>query len=227
MQVLIERTYFTLTKYASKFAFFFIIQCTVQLISPFAELKGVAPGSATGIWIELLVALLTIWNFAYLLHICMDIKSGKDEGLVELIINATYDAPAFLLYSLLYGLTVMAGSFLLVLPGLYFLIFHYFAPIASIINPEANDGDESYLGFSRRIVKPHWGKVVIFFFILLVLNGLVPTVSYMPQFADLRLTLRMSLVPIEVLLVLFGDILAIELYYYLRDFKPVSDENPL
>lgn len=205
-----------LVTHYQRFIIFFFFQCLIQLLSPIGEIMGMGPGSMPGVWLELLVAALTIWNFTYLLHILMDIESGKSEDMIELFVQATYDAPAFFLYSLLYGLSIMLGAFLLVIPGFYFMIFNYFAPIASVMNPDSDDVDGSYFKFSRRLVKPHWGKMIIFFIILLVLNGLIPSLGMVPQLADVRLILDIGLIPLEVLMVLVGDILAVQLYRYLK-----------
>lgn len=227
MLPVLNSTWNTLTTHFSRFIPFIIFQCLVQVISPLSEYYGVAPGSPTAVWVELFIAALTIWNFTYLLHLLMDIKKGGDEDLVELIITATYDTPAFFLYSLLYGLTIMVGFVFFIVPGIYFFIFHYFAPIASVIDPEANDGDESYFAYSRRLVKPHWGKVLAFLIILFILNAIVPALNFIPQFKDFRLTMDIILTPIEVLMVLFGDILAVETYCFLKNHNDLSDEIDL
>ena len=211
----------------SRFVAFFVIECLIQMFSPLAESRGVMPGTATHMWVGLLGGLLSIWNFTHFLHIVLEIRAGKDEGFVERIIQATYDAPAFLLYSLMYGLTMMLGALLLLIPGLYFCIFHYFAPLASVLDPEANEGKESYFAYSRRLVNPHWGKVIVFFISILILNGFVPSLSFIPALKEYRVTIDMGLTPLAVLLGLIGDVLAVNLYYFLRDFKPLDDEKSL
>lgn len=227
MQLILSNSWNLLTSHLARFVPFFILQCFIQLISPLAETYGILPGSQPAVWVELLSAALTIWNFSYLLHLIMSIKANKPEDFMELIIRATYDCPAFFLYSLLYGLSFLFGLFFLVIPGIYFFIFNYFAPIASILDPEANEGGESYFTYSRRLVKPHWGKIVIFLFILLILNAFIPSLNFVPEFKDIRLSLDFALTPVEVVMVLFGDILAVETYYFLKNHNDLGDEEVL
>lgn len=213
---LLNDSWITLLRDPQRFLIFFVFQCFIQLLSPVGEVMGIQPGSMPGVLLELLVAALTIWNFTYLIHVLMDMEKGTEESSIELFIQATYDTPAFFLYSLMYGLTFALGAILLIIPGLYFLIFHYFAPMISVIDPDADEGDETYFSLSRKLVKPHWGKVIGFFLILLVLNLSIPAINIFPQLKDIRLVLDMGLVPLEVFLILIGDVLAYKFYFFLK-----------
>ncbi|MBK22744.1 MAG: hypothetical protein CME70_01960 [Halobacteriovorax sp.] len=217
----------TLITQPLRFVVFFILQCIILSFSPFLELQGIKAGSALYLSVDLLVALLTVWNFTYLLHIVLDLRENKNEGNIELMIQATYDAPTFFLYSLLYGLTIMAGALALIIPGLYFCLFHYFAPFASIIDPEVNEGEDSYLSYSRKLVKPKWLMVAGFFILLLILNGIVPAITMSPFFEHIRLTLEFSLIPVETLLVLIGDLIAVETYFFLKAYNKLGDDSSL
>ncbi len=217
----------TLFSYPKRFAIFFILQCIIQFFSPYLEVLGIKAGSAAYVSVDILVALLTVWNFTFLLHILIDLRREEEKGTLEILKEATYDAPTFFLYSLLYGLTIMAGAIALIIPGIYFCVFHYFAPFASIIDPEVNEGEDSYLSYSRKLVGPKWLTVTGFFILLLILNGLVPAITMSPFVKDIRLTLEFALIPVETLFVLIGDLIAIETYFFLKAYKDLGDDSSL
>ncbi len=211
----------------SKFFIFLILQTLIQLISVTAELFGIAPGTAPDIWVQILSGILTIWNFCYLVQVYRIIKENKEVDFLDQILDATYDSFTFFLHSLLYGLTIMVGLFLFVVPGFYCFIFHYFAPFAAILKPEINEGDESYLSFSRKIVKPFWGSVVGFFIVMFILNLTVTGITSLPFLGEARLTLSALLTPLDAVFIMVSDLLGIQLFYFLFDKSQLSSENSL
>ena len=227
MILIFGRTWEIITTNFKKVLPFLIFQTLIQLISAIGELMGMVPGTAPAALMDLLEGVLSIWNFTFLMHTYISIKEKSEDDVIDQVVNATYDTPAFFLYSLLYGLTIVVGTFLFIIPGFYFAIFHYFAPMAAVLKPEANDGAETYLSYSRKIVKPHWPLVLGFFITLVILNLAIPSISWIPAFKELRVQLQMLSSPLEALFILFGDMLGIVLFYYLTEDQPLSDENPL
>jgi hypothetical protein len=211
----------------SKFIVFLIIQTFIQLIPVLGEAAGILPGTGTDIWIQILVGLLTVWNFCYLVQVYLQVTQKKEVDFFEQVLDATYDSFSFFLYSLLYGLTIMIGGFFLVLPGLYCLIFHYFAPFAAILKSDVNKGDDSYLSFSRKIVKPHWPSVVGFFVVMLFLNMIVMGVTALPFLSEVRIVLGALLSPLESFLIMLSDLLGIQLFHYLCKQYELNGENQL
>ncbi|MFT6070214.1 MAG: hypothetical protein ACJAT2_001933 [Bacteriovoracaceae bacterium] len=211
----------------SKFIAFLIFQTLIQLMSVAAEMLGILPGTAPDIWVQILTGILTIWNFCYLVQVYRVIKEDKEIEFFDQVLDATYDSFTFFLYSLLYGMTIIIGGFLFVIPGIYCFIFHYFAPFAAILKPEVNEGEESYLSFSRKIVKPHWGSVLGFFVVMFILNLFVPGITNLPFLSEVRIMLATILSPIDAILIMFSDLLGIHLFYYLCEKDQLSKDNSL
>lgn len=211
----------------SKFTIFLILQTFIQLISTGAEALGVLPGTGVDIWVQILVGLLSIWNFCYLVQVYKAESSEGESDFFEQVLDATYDSFSFLLYSLLYSLTIMVGGFLFVLPGIYCLIFHYFTAYAAVLKPEANEGEDSYLSFSRKIVKPHWPMVIGYFLLTIVLTMGVTGILAVPFFSEFRMMLSVILAPVDAFLILFADLLGIHFFHYLVKEYELSSENPL
>lgn len=209
----IEEVKELLSKNLSSFIPFLVFQTFIQLISAGAEFAGILPGSGPDIWVQLLISLLTVWNLCYLVQITKSIKENKEAEFTEQVLDATYDSFSFFLYSLLYGLTVGLGGLLFLIPGIYCLIFHYFAPYKAILGPTSIE--ESNLSYSRKIVKPYWGQVVGFLVILVILNMIVFGVLALPFLGEFRLVLRFLFAPLDGLLLLISNLLAISFYHFL------------
>jgi hypothetical protein len=211
----------------SKFIGFLVFQTFIQLLSIFAEVLGILPGTGADIWVQFLVGILTIWNFCYLVQVTNQLKHKKEVEFIDQVLDATYDSFTFLLYSLLYVLTIIVGLLFFILPAFYLLIFHYFAPFASILEPDVNKGDDSYLSFSRKIIKPYWGQVVGFFIITIVLNLLISVIVAIPFLSEVRIVLSVILSPVEAALLLVSDLLGISLFQHLCSKYRLNSENPL
>ena len=211
----------------SKFTVFLVFQTLIQLLSIFAELLGILPGTGADIWVQVLVGVLTIWNFCYLVQVTNQLKHKKEVEFIDQVLDATYDSFTFFLYSLLYSFTIILGGLFFILPAFYFLIFHYFAPFAAILEPDENKGDDSYLSFSRKIVKPYWGQVAGFFIITIVLNLLISVIVAIPFLSEVRIALSVILSPVEAVLLLISDLLGIYLFKYLCSKYRLNSDNPL
>lgn len=216
-----------LTQNFSKFIVFLVLQTFIQLLSIVAEVLGILPGTGADIWVQILVGILTVWNFCYLVQVSKQVELKNEVEFIDQVLDATYDSFTFFLYSLLYGLTIIVGGLFFILPGLYCLIFHYFAPFAAILEPDVNKGDDSYLSFSRKIVKPYWGQVFGFFIITIVLNLMITGIVSLPFLSEVRIALSVILSPVEALLLLISDLIGIHLFQYLCRQYRLNSENQL
>jgi len=77
--------------------------------------------------------------------------------------------PVFLIY-LIYCLAVFVGLFLLIIPGLYFMFALSFAPLVYIEFHKEKIGIIGSLHVSRRLISKKFCQMMIFFFVLFIIN---------------------------------------------------------
>lgn len=195
----------------------FLFQCFIELIGPLSEMFGLNPGEMPYVFIQLLVGLLSIWNFCLFIHIFSNNKRVEKLEFMDLIKESILDTPTLFLYSLLYSFTVIAGLLLFVLPGFYVLLFHYFTPIIAVIDPELENPEESYFAYSRRLVRSKQGVVIGSLSIAGILNAMVPLTSLVLSDQVARFALATFLSPIESFMILFANLLILHTYQSLKE----------
>ena len=213
---ILSNTWENLKQFSMNYLACFLFQCFIEVATPTSEMFGVIPGEMPYILLQLLVAVLTVWNFTLLIHVFSNNQNAEKPGLQELIKESIFDTPAFFLYSLLYGLTVLIGFLFFAIPGFYALLFHYFAPIAAVMDPDLEDPEESYFAYSRRLVRSHWGVVLGILIIMIILNVVVPLICLIPTDSTFRLNLDILLTMVDSFLILFANILVLQTYQYLK-----------
>jgi hypothetical protein len=135
-------------------------------LETFFPFMGAAPESNSFI---ILTILATIASFIVLSQVVL-IQKKNNGGIGEL----KYFVPTFLLYNLYYSFLFFMGLLLLVIPGLYILIFFSMVPFVAVLNDE-HEG--SYFKESKRLVKKNIGLVAwaCLINLLVELSGLLIT----------------------------------------------------
>ncbi|MBT3586673.1 MAG: hypothetical protein HN509_17315 [Halobacteriovoraceae bacterium] len=163
--------------------------------------------------INLGVGIVMSWLFV---AVMLQAKAFRDK--VELPIGKVFwegvlDCPGFLLYMLLYGLSMMAGGLMLIFPGFYAAFAFIFVTVIVVL-----DGNrESYFSWSRKLVHSDPLKVIgaVFFYGLATVLIMLPS-FFIPK-GDFRLMVRIFLLIPDALVEIFFGVYLVHLYFDLRD----------
>jgi len=108
--------------------------------------------------LKLVFSIIHIWMFLILLRKLKAFSSGQHLPIKLALTEALVSAPSFILYSILYIFLVLAGLFLFIVPGLYFLGGAYFIPFFAALDIES---EGTFLEDSRKLSHQHipfvWG----------------------------------------------------------------------
>ena len=92
------------------------------------------------------------------------VQTSQVESVVLSFRNGFYATPPTMLYGLLYGVMIVVGTFLLILPGIYISIVFFYAPFLAMFGIE---GEDTILNESRKLAKNNMGITFLFLFLCL------------------------------------------------------------
>ena len=107
-------------------------------------------------WLRFAAFLVAgFYSYAVITAIVHYIASGAPEGVRSPLSIATRRFPVILAVNLLFLLAIMAGTMLLIVPGIFLLVALYFSPMLPIIESK---GPIDSMGGSFSLIKGHWWR---------------------------------------------------------------------
>jgi len=184
----------------SSFLPLFIILVILGHVEFINKLLGIQTGENASVWPTIICAAINLIITAQIILWQKKSNSKDEDGLL-------YSVPAFLLYSLYYSFLFIAGGALLILPGLYVLVYFFLAPIMAVLD-DTNEGN--YFKRSKALVQKNVGLVAI----ISILTLLLELLGYVTEGAGL---LTPVAVMVDGYLTIVLTIASVEIYYLLSE----------
>lgn len=179
-----------------------VVLGNLETLFPFL---GVAPESNISIFLTVIVSLAT---FTVLCQIVLTQKKNRG-GRGEL----KYLMPTFLLYHLYYSFLFFGGLLLLVLPGLYAMVFFAMMPFVAVLDDQFQG---SYLKESKLLVKRNISLVAWATGTNLVAECLVLLISPIQNPAIKGIVNLVLSLP-DAFITMVMTVTLVKIYYHLRD----------
>jgi hypothetical protein len=194
-------------------AFFFMCQLVLLSmdLSSFFFQKQFSYDPEVGRWIEVGYQLILVYMSVCFFHTLSFLERDEKVGALTILGEGLLLTPGFVLQSIFFGLTLLAGSLLLVIPGLIAFVLLYFNPLLAVVYPDY-EGKTFLLG--PELIRPHW-KVAIG---IILLSGLFP---FLPEggiwlaTGSLKSWLTPLLAPLDGALYIFCETVAYQFIYTL------------
>lgn len=125
--------------------------------------------------LEGLIGIIATMAIAYLIKNKID---GKTLSFAEVLKKSLSRWGSVVLTNILFGIFIIGLSFLLIIPGIIYLIYWIFTNYAVILNEKY--GNEA-LKYSHSIVKGRWWKVFgysILFGIIMIITGILVSIPF-------------------------------------------------
>jgi hypothetical protein len=148
-----------------------LVMAPVNLLQPYFVRTGVS--GLVGIAGLLLIAigLVAAVVYAALIARIDAVARGAALSLPQSLLLGLHRMGPMILSGLVAGVVVVVGLFLVVIPGLIFIVWLIFAPFALVIERR---GPIDSLSYSHAIVRGHWWRTAV----LLTIIGIVLSVIY-------------------------------------------------
>lgn len=193
----------------------FFIMCQVILLAmdltSFFAQKYFSYEPEAGRWIEISYQLILVYMSVCFFHTLSFLEREEKVGPLRVFGEGLLLTPGFVLQSIFFGLALLVGSALLVVPGLVAFVLLYFNPLLAVVYPDYK-GKTFLLG--PELIKPHW-KVAIG---VILFSGLFP---FLPEggvwlaTGSLKSWLTPLLAPLDGALYIFCETVAYQFIYAL------------
>ncbi|MBI4065111.1 hypothetical protein HY409_01980 [Candidatus Gottesmanbacteria bacterium] len=133
----------------------------------------------------LITAIVSIWYYVFLYRFIVIAVQGESIDIGQLAGQAWKRIAKLITTNIMMMLFILLGLILLIIPGLVFIVWYYFAPIIAIIEDPKIDALKESKNLVRGTFWPVTGRIVIFSCVAIVpsvlLQQLSPYLSLMWQ----------------------------------------------
>ncbi len=114
----------------------FILFLIIQDLANFALSQEFATHGADPRLLEVAFQLFFLWSSVYFYHTVSCVASKRKVSWASILGESILLFPGYILQSILWTLSLLAGLFLLIIPGVYSGVVFYMAPMISVLYPD-------------------------------------------------------------------------------------------
>lgn len=197
-------------KHKSFFILCWVVLLAMDLSSFFAQ-RHFSYGPEAGRWIEISYQLILVYLSVCFFHTLSFLEKEQKVSPLTILGEGLLLTPGFVLQSIFFGLALLIGSALLVIPGLFVFVLFYFNPLLAVVYPDYQ-GKTFLLG--PELIKPHW-KLAIGIILLSGLFPLLPEGGVWLATGSLKSWLTPLLAPLDGALYIICETSAYQFLYKL------------